>query len=264
MAINVFVVKKNAVLLLLPMIVCIMYAVGNMFYGLIGGLLFMAGGLLIAWALGTAMLSDPFRKMVEGKGIIVFNIDSTGVINPFIVRVAPPFITGTFMKRDVHDTFDRSAVFNLAAPKEIKKPVEFKENGGIKIDLTEEQYNRGRFALFHMPALIYNSNISSIITKDFLSDTEKEVFAEHTVLYLNRKMEELTSAIRDFGRHIVETLKPGKGLLQNKWVWIILVIAFVILGLLFIKPIIAAIQNFGGNTVQAVGTASGGNIFNAR
>ena len=63
---------------------------------------------------------------------------------------------------------------------------------------------------------------------------EKDTFAEHGVLYLNRKMEELTSVVRDFGRHVVETLKPKQSLFKNKWVIVIIIIFAVILLIIFL------------------------------
>ena len=85
----------------------------------------------------------------------------------------------------------------------------------------------------------------------------KETFAEHTVLYLNSKMKELTSAVRDFGRYVVETLKPKTNLLQSKLFWFIVIIGLVLIGALFFPAILEAIGGAWQGGTEAVSTAAG-------
>jgi len=274
-------VRKWAALIFSGFSSTIMFAIGSIYYGFLGGIGFMFAGLLLGVVAGNILLNNPFRAMVEGKGIMVLNIDSTGRIQPFIVRVLPPYIRGRLFKKQVKDVFDRSAVMQLAPPIEGKQAghaqfvyeenhnrdtetkvlgdgsvadtVDQQGNRIINIKLTEGNYNRGRFALSHFPCLIYNEQISSIVTKDFMSDTEKLMFAEHQILYLNRITEELSERIRDFARHVVENYKPNQTgtLLQNKWFWIIVIGLFVILAILFGPELYKTL-------VGSVGTASSG------
>jgi hypothetical protein len=130
------------------------------------------------------------------------------------------------------------------------------KDGFTTIELSEKEYNSGRFALFHYPCIIWNSQVGSILTKDFLSEAEKTTFAEHTIIYLNRKMEELTSIVRDFGRYVVELTKPQGAGLGNKWVWIIVGVGVVILGIIFLPSIIATIKGAAAPAAAAVSTAS--------
>lgn len=113
--------------------------------------------------------------------------------------------------------------------------------------------------MFHFPLLIYNSQIKSLITKEWLSEKEKDTLSEHSVLYQNIKLKDLTSVTRDFSRYIVELTKPVQGILKGKWGWIILIGALVLLALLFGKPIYNAVISGGGTLAQTV-TNTGGAI----
>lgn len=263
MALNVFIIRRWAAIILGGFIPTLLFTIGNIYYNLMGGIGFFLIGLLLSMLLVTVLLRNPFTQMIEGKGIMVLNIDSTGVITPFLVGVQSPYIRGRFQGKEVNDVFDREAVFNLAGPKlkgGTATPItEGEDQGGILIRLNEEDYNRGRFAMFHYPVLLWNNQIKSIVTKDFLSEMEKTAFAEHGVLYLNRKMEELTSVVRDFGRHVVELLKPKQGLFGNNWV-IWLVIGLVVLLLAMFGPAVwQQLSKFTAPAAQAVSTAASAN-----
>lgn len=252
--INPFIIRKYAGIILPALITTICFFIGLNFYGLLISMGFMVVGLLISLFISSLLLKNPFTDMLEGKGILVFNIDSTGIIVPFIVGVNPPYIQGKINNKPINDVFDRDAVLNLAAPVKNISKTEYEDNK-IIIKLDEEEYNKGRFALFHYPVLLWNNQIKTILTKEFLSDAEKNSFAEHGILYLNRKMEELTSSVRDFGRYIVDLTKPKGSLFANKWVWIILIIGLVILAALFAPSIISTIKANMGTMTKTVATA---------
>lgn len=251
--INGFKIKKYCALMLNSFISAILMYIGFIYYGILGGLGFLFIGLILGLVLGNLFLKNPFTEMIEGKGILTFNIDSTGIIRPFLVAVNSPYIKGIFNKKPINDVFDRESVMQLAIPVKNLTPAMPTKDGGIKIELTEKEYNNGRFSLFHYPVLIYNSQIGNIVTKDFLSNQEKSTFAEHGVLYLNRKMEELTSAMLNFGRYVIESLKPKESIFANKWFWIIVVGAVLILGAMFAPSIINAVK--GINVGAAVNEA---------
>lgn len=244
--INAFKLRKLAALLICGFACTIAYVMGNMYYGLWGGVGFFFAGLLVTVLLGNLLLSNPFTKMIEGKGILAINIDSTGVLRPFIVSVRPPYIEGKLFGKTIKDIFNRQTVMGIAAPQENKQPSIFDNEGGITIKLDEEKLNAGRFALWHYPVLLYNQQIGSVITKDFLSEQEKDTFAEHNVIYLNKKVEELTSVVRDFARHVVETLKPQSSFMQSAWLKWIIIGLIVILGILFAPALIDAFKGISG------------------
>jgi hypothetical protein len=100
--------------------------------------------------------------------------------------------------------------------------------------------------------LLYNEQIGAFITKEFLSNIEKDTFAEHTVLYLNRIMEELTSVMRDFARYVIESLKPKGSIFGSKWFWIIILIVGLILAGLLAPSLIKSIKGMMGTATQTV------------
>lgn len=253
--INVFKVKKIASLLLMGLFPTIMFFIAITMWNFLYGLLFLAAGLLLGYIVSSLMLKNPFTDMLEGKGIMAINMDSTGVLRPFIVGLQAPYIKGILNRKQVNDVWDREATFNLAVPKKAGKAEKITVNNKsfFNIQLDEKEYNEGRFALYHYPCIIWNEQTNSLLTKDFFSQKEKNAFTEHGVLYMNRKLEELTGAMLNFGRYVVEQLKPKINILQSKWFWIVIIIVGIIMLALFAKPIIQNIQ----------GVASGGALGGA-
>jgi ATP-dependent Zn protease len=137
----------------------------------------------------------------------------------------------------------------MASPYKNKTPATIDDKGGLKLELDNAGLNKSRFALYQYPVLIYNSQISSFITKDVLSEKENSLFAEHSILFLNRQEEELTSQIRNFGRSVIELLKPQGNIFKNGWVWIIVVIVAIILIAMFAPHIMQVINGGAGQAV---------------
>lgn len=266
--------------------------------------------LTLSMLLTTPLLRNPFTKMLEGGGLMAFDLNSTGIITPFLVRVLPPFITGKIYGKKIRDTWDREITFQLSEPKgaramwagekleitlteeqfkklvvqtdntyklvldreafkdkldlnikngkiQIKKGAKAEwKNGKLLIELDEETYNSGKFALYHRPLLIWNSVLNSFVTKEGLSNDEKKTFAEHLVLYLNRLMEELSSLTRDFARYVVESLKPKESAWGKWWVWIIVIVLIGILVAMFLPAIIQQVQGFMATGKEAIAPAA--------
>lgn len=259
MAFNPFIIKKWGALLLVGFLSTLSYMIGQAMYrNFTYALGFFGVGLILGVFLANLMLKNPFTLMLEGKGILCLNLDSTGIIKPFIVGVQSPYIYGKLGNEEVKDVFDRETIFSLAVPekKGTASPIEEGElKGGINISVNEEEYNKARFALFHYPCIIYNAQIKSLLTKDTLSELEKDTFAEHSVIYLNRKMEELSSSLRDFARYVVETLKPKSSIFASKWfIWIVIVL-IIILVALFAPAVIKQMSGFAGEMGFSLGKA---------
>lgn len=252
--------RKWAALLVPQMLATCLFAIGSIFYGIWGGVAFFLVALLLGLLIGVLLLRNPFQLLLEGKGILAINMDSTGVLQPFIVNVQTPYIKGRVAGVEVNDVFDRAAVSHLAAPRRnsmMAEPITEGDNkGGVRFELDGEMLNKGRFAMFHYPVILYNAQLNTIITKDWFADKEKDAFAEHGVLYLNRKMEELTSVVRDFGRAVVELLKPKESMFGKWWVWLIIGVFFIILIVMFGPSIMNALGGAGGTTATTVKAAA--------
>ena len=257
MPVNMFVIRKFAALLLCSFISVIMFAIGNIYYGFMWALGWFAIGIILSFLMGNLLLKNPFTSMLEGKGILALNFDSTGIIQPFLVALQPPYIKGKLNGEKINDVFDRATVWNLTPPVENDTPAKFNEDKTIEIKLSEGDYNKAKFGLYHYPVIIYNAQIKSLLTKDFFSNNEKDAFAEHGVLYLNRKLEELTSVVRDFGRYVVELTKPKANFFQSKWVIWIVITVFIIVIAMFAPYIWKAISGGLGSAAESIKTAGG-------
>lgn len=244
--VNMFRVKRWAAFILAAWLPGVALAAGFMFGGLWGGVgAFVGAAILVIW-IGGLMVSNPFTAMIEGRGLLALKIDSTGIITPFLMGVKSPFVEGNVGGKKFRDAFDREAVFSLTTPRVVEEVAQGDADGGITFTLSEKKLNEGRFALFHYPVLLYNAQLQTIITKDWFADGEKRAFAEHGLLYLNRITEDLTSATRDFGRHVVDLLKPGESIFGNKWFWVIVVGGLVVLAIFFLPPLIEGLQGSMG------------------
>jgi hypothetical protein len=210
---------------------------------------------VLTFFIGGAIIKNPFTQMLEGEGLLCGKLDSTGIFQLSILKVSQPYIKGIIDGKPIEDVYDRDCVNYLTCPHEGGKIEVDKEKGLINIQLNEAQFNKARLSMFHYPFLFYNGQISSLITKDFLAEQEKKSFAEHQVLYLNRKMEELTSLMRDFGRYVVELTKPKDSWLNSKWTWIIIIVVIVIFAIMFAKPLMNAISgiSLGGGAGSVLG-----------
>lgn len=252
--VNIYKLRKWTALLIMSFIPCTGMVIGIMQYTFMIGLGIFIGCTLICIFVGNVMLNNPFSNMLEGAGILTLDLNSTGVIRPFLTTVNQPYVKGNIGADQINDVYDREAVMQLAPPANTGK-VTVKGNSLI-IEMDIEEFNRARFGLYQYPVLIYNSQLKTLLTKDMLSNDEKSSFAEHGVLYLNRKLEELTSIIRDFGRYVVELTKPKSSIFQSTWFKIAMVIAIIIIIALFAKPIINTIMETGGSAAQAINTPS--------
>jgi len=255
---NAFKIRKWSALILAMSITTTGFAVMTIFYGMLWGIVTYIALMLLMALVSNLLLRNPFTDMLEGKGLLVIDMNSTGVLKLFIVGVNHPYIQGNIKGQQVKDVFDRSAVYQLSEPEKSVGTSEWKD-GKLVLSLTEQEYNKGKFALYHYPVLIWNSAVKSFVTKDFLAEQEKTTFAEHTVLYLNRIMEDLTSVVRDFGRYVVELTKPqGSGLMGKWWVWVLIGGAIIILVAMFGPQLLAAFKGpatAASTTISNVGGA---------
>lgn len=247
---NVFVLKKWSALLLMSFIPLLSFVLTNMYFNFLTAVSVFLFITIMMMMISNKLLDNPFRSMVEGSGLLVIKLDSTGVINPFIATIRQPYVTGRTGGRTITDIFNRKAVFSLSTAGKADI-IQDEENKVLNLTITEEQFNKSRFGMYHYPVLIYNDQIKSLITKDFLSSQELTVFSDHAVLYLNRKIEELSGFLRDFGRYVVESLKPSDSFMSGKWGWVILGVAILILAVLFGPAIINAVSGSAGGAISS-------------
>lgn len=220
------------------------------FWALIGGT--MASVFIFSWVAGL-LLRHTFTRLVEGEGLLVADVNSTGVVRPFLIKLANNEVRGKIGNFEAKGVFDRESVYQIAEPINVKAPLIIdKETGDITIKISNEEYHRSRFVLHHWPMMFYNSQIQSFLTKDYLSDKEKNTFTEYGLLYLVRKVEELSTAMLNFGRYVVEMTKPKSDFFKS-YGWIMIIIGIVVLAILFGPAILEAIKGGAQSATQSVG-----------
>lgn len=263
MTINFYKVRKWAGLIIGPCLTVLFFYIGTVFWGFLYGIAFFGVGLLLSAFIGNMFIKTPFSEMLEGKGILAVNLDSTGLMNFFVVGLNNPYLRGKYNGQWIKDIFDRDSVFSIAEPKKVKEAANITKDKKLKIEIDMDEYNKARFAFMHYPVLIWNDQVKSLLTKDFFSTGEKDAFAEHGVLYLNKQVEELTVVLRNFGRYVVDQLRPSGGILANKWLWVMIIlgIGIVVLAVLFGPAILAQVKGVGSTATSAVTGAKTGSII---
>lgn len=206
---------------------------------------------LLGMVIGNVMLKNPFSQMLEGAGILTLNISSTGIIDMFISKVNQPYIENE--GKGMSDIFDRETVYNMGTPTSAGE-LNQNQDGSLTLNLSKDDYNRAKFGLIQYPVLIWNSQIKTLLTKDFLSQQEKIAFSEHSIIYQNQKLHELTNVVRDFGRYVVELTKPKvpSSIFTSKWFWIILVGAGVVMLGMFAPAIYTTIKGSIANAATSL------------
>ena len=92
MPINVLVIKKYAALLMAGFLPVMLFMIANIYYGFWAGLILLFVGMILSIILGNILLANPFTSMLEGKGLLALNIDSTGIIIPFLIGLQAPYV----------------------------------------------------------------------------------------------------------------------------------------------------------------------------
>lgn len=250
---NVFKIKKFAGLLTVGMLPTIAYAVGIIFYNFWIAIACFLSFLLVSVPLGALMIRNPFSRMLEGDGLLVETVDSTGIRTYFMMQFEKPYVKGKLGKNWIKGFWDREITHNLTQPVIAETKVVKLEDGSLQISLTKKDFNNARQGLFHWPLLTFNPMLGTFITKEMFSNLEKDSFIENLLIFLNRKTEDLTTSVRDFGRYYVELQKPkGEGGLGIKgWGIIIIGILLVVLGIIFAPKIMAALQGSGATSAAS-------------
>ena len=281
MVINLYKVKKwsaGFLMAFMPTLTfLIMVIVGDFIQALIAFFVMIPFSMFIAFKL----MGHPLLEFLEGKGMLVFTLDSTGTIEAFIVKVLNPYIVGQHRGKRVETIFDRESVVYMSFPQKVTARIRSVLPGGksphdasfeippgtthqgdpnanqdpnyeeLIMKVPKENKNSILHGFTHFPVLIYNKNLETFLSKDMLTKLEKETFVDHMVLYLNRKIEDLTSQLRDFARYIVDQTRPKKSIFSNPIFKLMLIlIVIIILGALLAPYILGGMESFAGGLMK--------------
>jgi len=218
----------------------------------------LAASMLVAAIIiiiGNKMLRHAFTNMIEGKGLLAFILDSTGIMACFNVLVNAPAMKGIFNRKgvaDVEDTYNVDLMHRLIVPRDatLTKAVTFDRDETGKIVLGESvdvlvlphgdsKYDN-LFAFENKPAFIYNKVLGKFLSRDALAKFEKDIMLKHNALNILRKVQEIDINFRNFGRYAGELLHPKKGFLSNnpiiKYIIIAAIVGLIIMVILMFLP----------------------------
>lgn len=207
-------------------------------------------GLVLGVVAGPAMIAHPIMEVLEGKGLLVLDMNSSGIAQFFIAKVMLPNLYVKTPKGWVENIYNRTIGVYLPKPKaaEISEDKEI-----INIKLPKEDYTSAFFKLESMPMLIWNSKLDTFLTKEILGDLETKVMTEHLSLLLLDQIKTLRKHIRELTRHGVDQFKPNRFLefMGSKWGILLIVIVAAILIFLFVGPqlpkILGYVETAGGS-----------------
>lgn len=221
---------------------------------------FAVTAVLLIIIASSFLLRHPMLRMLEGSGLLVWDLSSPGIIRSFLAKVRLPYLDMNIGgKKKKSSIFDRESVSYLTPPEPatVTPTREFDNETGRDEDffvfrIPKRRMNEAAFGLDGRPVILYNSALGSFLTKDMLGDTEKKAFVEHGALYLNRRVDELTASIRDFARYIVDQTKPRNFFADNKLLLIIIVIVVAVLLIMFLPSLLGGAQKAASSLTGAV------------
>lgn len=275
--ISFYKLKKQAVFILLgimPLMIFLLVFFPTIKYYELEGLRFMyldplnviisvlaaVGSALVIMYLGNRLLRHAFISMLEGKGLLAFILDSTGLMASFNVKVDAPKMKGEFLQKnaaDVEDIYDMDLLQRLIVPRDAiqtkAKVYTTDEKGNITITdeikevlvLPEDRNYDNRFSFENRPVLIYNKVMGKFLSRDALGKYEKDIEIKHNALNILSKVLNIDESFKNFGRYIGESIKPKKqGFFGSNAVKLIIIVAIIALIvfviLLFVPGLLSA------------------------
>lgn len=211
------------------------------------------GGVIIF--IGNRFLRHPILNMLEGKGLLTWVLDSTGLIHTFNVIVDAPKVIGKkpgLNNVDLDETYDKDLMHRIVFPKDVPYTTgyEVSRDGNGNAVVTEkkilvlpdkEEQHEHYFKFESIPVYIYNKVLGQFLSRDLLAKNEKDIQLKHGTLNILQKLTDIANQFRDFGRYAGELTKPKKtGLFARlpwlKWALIGIIIVFIIMIILMFVP----------------------------
>lgn len=211
--------------------------------------------IIILMIVGNRWLRHAFTNMLEGKGLLSFILDSTGVIGSFNVKVDTPKMQGIYLPKNapiVEDIYDSDLLHRLLIPKDatMTKATTFETDPNGKLIFGEQRDvlvlpkqddgYKNLFSFENRPVLIFNKVMNKFLSREALSSYEKDIEIKHNALNILRKVQETDTSFRNFGRYIGENIKPmRKGFFASpiiKYIIIAAVIGLIVFVILLFVP----------------------------
>ncbi len=219
------------------------------------------GGVIIA--VGNRMLRHPMLNMLEGKGLLTFILDSTGLINLFNVVVDAPKMIGKkpgAKNTDLNETYDVDIMHRIVFPKDapLTMGYEISQDAKGKAVLKEkmvlvlpddEKRHDTLFKFESIPVFIYNKVMGQFVSRNLLANNEKDIQLKHNSLNILYKLADIGDQFRDFGRYAGELTKPKPAGLFAKMPWLkyVLIAAVILVVIMVVIMFVPGFTNGLGN-----------------
>jgi hypothetical protein len=202
----------------------------------------------------------PLRRIDEGEGLMIIDLNSKGIIKTYTATIKSPFINIRTNEKEISTLYDRDASFSFELPEDIKQ-VQYVEKDGKKYLVMElpEKKHYFQFENFY-PTFIINTNAGFIYDKERIGKLEEKYMTKTDLNYLKVKLDELSAILRDFARYVVEQLKPKPSIFGN---WIIWLIIMLIIGLVLVM-VMNYLPSLVSNPIQTATQTGGGVIVGTR
>jgi len=158
--------------------------------------------------------SSPWVRAVEGDGIICLNIASTGIIEPYILKVENPYAVGKILGKVRKMFFDRAAINYLLDPKKglMKESPNNPDKMIIEVEnpFNKTDFNAKRFDLQGSTCFIYNEQLKNFITKDFLNEKEQGMFLKNQAMSVYLQLEDVKENLHYYASFVNQKLMKDK------------------------------------------------------
>jgi hypothetical protein len=111
---NPYVIKKNIALLVVAIVPLIVYVVFSTFYNMLLGIIGMVLSLIIVIPFASLLMRHPFRSIIEGEGLLALDLNSTGILQPFILKKQREWVINE--QRGIMRLYNRRNVHYLKPP----------------------------------------------------------------------------------------------------------------------------------------------------
>lgn len=231
---NEFVIKKFIAYCLASCLPLIAYMLVWGQYDFFTALAVVIGTIVLGYFVMAFLLKNPFTDALEGKGLLVFDVNSTGILGLFNVGVTKSGqVGGNYLGHKIKQFFDRTTIFNLSRQvgkgSALIQTVDGENSkGGLKIEVDAKEYAKARMGLQHLPVLLYNSQTKVFLTKEWISEDIEKKLHENLLIQTKNDIVDLEMQIKDFNRTFLDKLFLS---MQNSgMMWIV----WVLVGAIFI------------------------------
>lgn len=204
--------------------------------------------------------NDPFLKLFWGEGQLILTLDSSGVIQPYILKTTIPFLSAKIGDKEIKQKYDKNIFFYINEPIITKEKIYQTEEGDIIFRLSKEDFQKSKFKFWKYNVLFYNKILGSFLTKDFILEKEHSTFLEYLLLNLQWKLTNLDETLTNFFRKFGDMFKRISSFIADVMsnpIVILIIIAFLIILSIKLYPLLSNSINKAGQTISNI-TLGGG------